>query len=179
MKVRFLLEGIKTYKFDTIKSQVMSDEQLCSDFDLCVTLYQDYIRQTSMNKANATVNISELQTGSKRKIDSVEDRYYTKDEYNFLTPDQMRDLASKRLKRGHKPRVKDSKVKGGKPQDKPTGKEVIKNLKVVNRQVSQLAKQMGKAAVADDDTAHSTHSYSSTEEKGKAGSNCMNPSLTC
>jgi hypothetical protein len=95
-----------------------------------------------------------------------------------LTPDQKREIASKRLKRGHKPRAKDSKVKGGKPQDKPTGKEVTKNLKAVNRQVSQLAKQMGKAAVADDDTAHSTHSDLSTEKKGKAGSNRMNPSLT-
>ena len=72
LKVRFLLDGIKTDKFDAIKTQIMSDERLRSDFDLCVTLYQDYIRQTSKNKANASVNISELKTGSTRKIDSVE-----------------------------------------------------------------------------------------------------------
>ncbi|KAI2496193.1 hypothetical protein MHU86_18332 [Fragilaria crotonensis] len=178
-KVRFLLDGIKTDKFDAVKTRIMSDERLRSDFDLCVTLYQDYIRQTSKSKTNATVNISEMKSGSKRKIDSIEDRYYTKEEYHSLTPEQKKDLASKRLKRGHKPGAKDSKVKGAKPQDKPTGKEVIKNLKAVNRQVSQLAKQMGKAAVADDDTAHSTHSDSSVEEKKRpTGSNRTNPSLT-
>ena len=46
-------------------------------------------------------------------MDAVEDRYYTKDEYNALTTDQNKDLASKRLKRGHEPGAKDSKTKGG------------------------------------------------------------------
>jgi hypothetical protein len=55
---------------------------------------------------------------------------------------------------------------------------VIKNLKAVNRQVSQLAKQMGKAAVDDDETAHSVHSDSSAEDTSKAGSNRMNSALT-
>ena len=122
-KVRFLLDGIKTDKFDAVKMRIMSDERLCSDIDLCVKLYQDYIRQTSKHKANAMVNISDLETVSKRMMDFVEDPCYTKDENNSLTPDQKRDFASKRLKMGHKPGAKeDSKVKGGKPRDKPTGK---------------------------------------------------------
>ena len=113
-KVRFLLDGIKTDKFDAVKTRIMSDEKLRSDFDSCVTLYQDYIQQTSKGKTAATVNISELKaSGGKRKFDAVEDRYYTKDEYNELTAEQKRDLASKRLKRGHKPGAKDSKIKGG------------------------------------------------------------------
>jgi hypothetical protein len=118
-------------------------------------------------------------SGGKRKFDAVEDRYSTKDEYNDITAEQKRDLASKRLKRGHKPGAKDSKIKGGgKSTGKAAGKNMIKNLKAVERQVSQLAKQMGKTAVADDDdTAHSTHSDSS-EGGPKTGSNRINPALS-
>ncbi|KAI2509583.1 hypothetical protein MHU86_4844 [Fragilaria crotonensis] len=178
-KVRYLLDGIKTDKFDAVKTRIMSEERLRNDFDACVTLYQDYIRQASKSKTAAnTVNISELKTG-KRKIDQVEDRYYTKEEYSALTSEQKKDLASKRLKRGHKPGEKDSKVvnksKGG------SKKDVINNIrKVVNRQVAQLAKQMSKAGV-DDETADSTNSVASTDEcDGKCGSggNRNNPSLT-
>ena len=68
----------------------------------------------------------------------IEDRYYTTEEY--LTPEQKKDLASKRFKRGRKPGAKESKVKG---QDDKSSKDVmLRNLKCGNRQVSQLAKRM-------------------------------------
>ncbi|KAI2493979.1 hypothetical protein MHU86_20553 [Fragilaria crotonensis] len=140
-KVRYLLDGIKTDKFDAVKTRIMSDERLRLDFDGCVTLYQDYIRQTTKTRPNNTVNISELKTsGGKRKAGAIEDRYYTKDEYAALSADQKKELASKRLKRGHKPGAKDSKVRTDGNKAKA---EVIKNLrKVMNRQVSQLAKHI-------------------------------------
>ena len=132
-KIRFLLDGIKTNKFDTVKTRIMSDEKLRSDFDACITLYQDYyIRQTLKSKVSVnTVNISEVKThGTKRKAGAIEDRYYTKDEYNELTPDQKKELAAKCLKRGHKPGAKDSKVKGtGGSSTKQSNKDVIKNIK--------------------------------------------------
>jgi hypothetical protein len=178
-KVRYLLDGIKTDKFDAVKTRIMSDERLRNDFDSCVTLYQDYIRQTSKSKTSATVNISELKTGTKRKADHVEDRYYTKEEYSALTAPQKKELAAKRLKRGHKPGEKDSKVRSGKGQQGDK-KDVIRNLKAVNRQVAQLAKQMGKAGVSgDDETTDSTNSAASTQEgDAKARGNRHNPSLT-
>lgn len=160
----------------------MSDERLRVDFDACVTLYQDYIRQTAKGKPNSSVNISELKTsGGKRKSEAIEDRYYTKEEYAALSPEQKKELASKRLKRGHKPGAKDSKVKGA--GNKKSNTEVIKNLKAMNRQVSQLAKQMSKAGVDDDKTTASSNTESSVEEapakkKPKAGSNRTNSALT-
>ncbi|KAI2501827.1 hypothetical protein MHU86_12665 [Fragilaria crotonensis] len=95
-----------------------------------------------------------------------------------FNPDQKKELAAKRLKRGHKPGAKDSKVKGtGGSGTKQSNKDVIKNLKAVNRQVSQLAKQMGKTGVNDDDTDSSTNSGSaSNNEKEKGTSNRKNPS---
>ncbi|KAI2493825.1 hypothetical protein MHU86_20706 [Fragilaria crotonensis] len=137
---------------------------------------KDYIRQTSKKTTNATVNISELKTG-KRKADAIEDRYYTREEYAKLTPEQKKELASKRTKRGHKPGAKDSKIKGG---NKP--KDVIKNLRAVNRQVSQLAKQMSKTTVEEESTVGSDQSYSTQPEratkKSKTGTNRTNTALT-
>jgi hypothetical protein len=137
-----------------------------------VTLYQDYIRQTSKATGNPTVNISSVnKTGGKRKFDAVEDRYYTKEEYTSLTPEQKKDLVSKRHKRGHKPGARDSKVAKGKggaqASPKPKPMEVIQNLQAVNRQISQLAKQMTKTSVKDDDSSTGLFSKSMASEPKK------------
>jgi hypothetical protein len=63
-KVRYLLDGIETDKFDSVKTQIMSDATLRSDFDACVTLKQDYIKQTSKSKTPSTVGISEVGTST-------------------------------------------------------------------------------------------------------------------
>jgi hypothetical protein len=110
-KVCCLLDVIKTDKFDAVKTHIMSEEKLRSDFDACVTVYQDYIRQTSKSKTSSTVNISELKVSGKRKSDAVEDRYYTKEEYEALSADQKKVLASKRTKRGHRPGAKDTNLR--------------------------------------------------------------------
>jgi hypothetical protein len=81
-KVRNLLDGIKTDNFDSVKTRIISDATLRNDFDACVTLYQDFIKQTAKSKMTPTVGIYELKTsagGTKRKSAAgVEDRYYTK-----------------------------------------------------------------------------------------------------
>ncbi|KAI2510102.1 hypothetical protein MHU86_4269 [Fragilaria crotonensis] len=187
-KVRYLLDGIRTDKFDSVKTRIMSDATLRNDFDACVTLYQDFIKQTgSKTKGNPNVNISEVKvhTGGKRKrSDEAEDRYYTKSEYDALSPAQKKDLAAKRLKRGHKPGAKDSKTKRDKDvgKGKNDAKGVIKNLKAVNRTVAQLAKQMGKVEVGTaDDATDASESSSDTQPravKSVSSSNRTNSSLT-
>ena len=116
-----------------------------------------------------TVNISSMNKTGKRKFEPVEDRCYTKEEYASLTPEQEKDLASKRHKRGHKPGARDSKVTKGKggAHASPNPTEVIKNLKAVNRQMSQLAKQMTKTSVKDDDSSSGLFSKSTTSEQKK------------
>ena len=156
-KVRYLLDGIKTDKFDSVKTRIMSDATLRNDFDSCVTLYQDFIKQTTKSRTTPTVGISELKIsafGSKRKSEAVEDRYYTKAEYDALSADNKKELAAKRLKRGHKPGAKDSKLlKGTKTKSKgKSNADVIKTLKAVQRGVSQLTKQK---TAADDGSTHS------------------------
>ena len=130
----------------------MSDSKLRSDFDACVTLYQDFIKQTTKSKPAATVSISEVKTSAgKRKPVEVEDRYYTKTEYDALSNDAKKALAAKGCKRGHTPGSKSSKVlKGkGKATDGRTTAEVLKKLKAVERSVAQLTK---KAEPNDDES---------------------------
>lgn len=70
--------------------------------------------------------------------EAVEDRHFTKAEYDALSTDAKRELAAKCLKRGHKPGAKDSRVtKGAKAKEKTkdSNAEVIKNLKAVKRSV--------------------------------------------
>ena len=49
-KVRYLLEGIKTKELDNVKTRILSDATLRSDFDMCVNLFQDFIKQTKANE---------------------------------------------------------------------------------------------------------------------------------
>ncbi|KAI2495418.1 hypothetical protein MHU86_19093 [Fragilaria crotonensis] len=149
-KVRYLMDGIRTDKYDSVKTRIMSDAALRNDFDACVTLYQDFIKQTA-SKAKGSpsnVNISEVKvhSGNKRKRDEAEDRYYTKAEYAALTSAQKRDLAEKRKKRGHTPGAKDSK----------TGKD--SSLSLV------LAKQITKTDLINaDDASVATESSNETQ----------------
>jgi hypothetical protein len=46
-KVRYLLDGIKTDKLDSVEARIMSDATLQNDFDACVTLYKDFIKHTT------------------------------------------------------------------------------------------------------------------------------------
>jgi hypothetical protein len=155
-KVRHLLDVIKTDKFNSVKTRIMSDASLCNDFDSCVTLYQDFIKQTFKSKLTPTVGISALKpsaAGTKRKSEAVEDRYYSKAEKDVLSADAKKELAAKRLKRGHKPGAKDSKIsKTSKSNKGKTNADVIKTVKAVQRGVSQLTKQ---TTAADDGSTHS------------------------
>ena len=46
-KVWHLLKGIKTMTFDSVKMRIVSDATLRTDFDACVSLFQDFIKQCS------------------------------------------------------------------------------------------------------------------------------------
>jgi hypothetical protein len=148
----------------------MSDAVLRNDFDACVTLYQDFIKQTSKAKSSPTIGISEFKTsaglGSKRKQhDIVEDRYYTKSEYATLTGEQKKALAERRLQRGHKPGSKGGGRNNHKPSHSKGTTSVLKDLKAVKRGVAQLTKHIKKDDEDDDkSTTLSTDSSASASE---------------
>jgi hypothetical protein len=142
-----------------------------------------FIKQTaSKTKGNPNVNISEVKvhTGKRKASDTAEDRYYTQAEYAALSPSQRKDLAEKRLKRGHTKGAKDSKVtkKKGNTTGSPS-KEVIN--RIVNRTVAQLSKKAEQSTPNDDDSCGSSSTddvSNKTGGKSTTGGNRTNPSLT-
>lgn len=113
-KVRHLLDGIKTTKFDAVKMQIMASSDLMKDFDRCVNLYKDFITQSKSHgresqiaavitpdpNKESTPDKNKKNSGSEKDADmTVKDRYYNKTEYSKLTPQQKLGLKLKREKR--------------------------------------------------------------------------------
>ena len=126
-KVRYLLNGIKTKDLETVKSRILSDTTLRSDFDASVNLFQDFIKITRNEPRRANISAidrrgsgGQPRSESNREYEmlepdmSIEDRYYTKEEYGRLSDAKKKGLSIKRKNRGHKAGAKDSKVKKGK-----------------------------------------------------------------
>ena len=110
-KVRYLLEGINTTALDTVKTQILSSADLRNDFGAAVNLFQDFLKQTKTTKDPRTSNVSSIgrtthsksgKNNNSSEVDmSVEDRYYTPQEYAKLSVAKKNGLRAKRKKRGH------------------------------------------------------------------------------
>ena len=161
-RVRFLMAGIKTKDLDPVTTRIMSSPELKLDFDSCVNLYRDYIQsQIGRRGVNPALNIARISTGDAGAED-VEDRYYTRAEYNKLTPDQKLALKRRREARG-----------GGDASGNNKGKRGFKRKKIdVAKEVRKLAAVVAQLQQEQPDTDH--------DAKGqeKPTSNRGNPALT-
>ena len=101
-----------------MRVKVLTDPEFRQSFNKTKQLYQDYIRQSSKTE-RASLNISEVDVirDAKRTCPtltagdvSVEDRYYTKQEYSQLKPEQRKLLVQRQTAHGQKPEVKGSKT---------------------------------------------------------------------
>ena len=120
-KVRYLIDGIKTKDLDPVKTQILANPTIRNDFDACVSLYKDYIEQTSneprhlniaavhskdnkgiKNKKGYKKDRDNTGESKKPRFDKVEDRYYSSTEYGSLTTEQRRQLRRMRLNRNSK-----------------------------------------------------------------------------
>jgi hypothetical protein len=113
----------------------MSDPVLQQSFDQCVTLYKDFIKQWQLpggpNVQIASVNTEAGTSDSNRKI--VEDRYYTKQEYQKLSYEQKHELKKIRESRGHKGKSK------GNAKGKKQLKQTITALKTATEAITMAA----------------------------------------
>ena len=104
-KVRYLLSGIQTRDLDVTKNQILASEELRKDFDKSVNLIKDYLKQCLSSKGQDERYISGVGTAAKPAADedadmSVEDRYYTYNEYQKLSHAKKLGLKMKRKARG-------------------------------------------------------------------------------
>jgi len=78
-KVRFLFAGIRCSALDAVKTCIISDEGLRTDFVCCVTLFKDFVKQT-VQTTNAQLGISAMSVN--------ENLWYTLDEWCALPKDE-------------------------------------------------------------------------------------------
>lgn len=169
-KVRHLLAGIKTDKLDAIKTRIMSDTKYRNSFDDSVTLYMDFIKESTPATEVPTRQVSVVAGDKRKRTDGVEDRYYTKTEYAALSAEQKRALSLKRQKRGHKPGERTSTVQG------KTKDSTAKSIKAVTRTVAQLAKKVEN--LVSDETQSIDDSVESTPTGTRETGNRTNKALT-
>ena len=72
-KVRHLVTGIKTSSLDSVKTRIMSDATLRSDFAACVNLFQDFIEQSTGTETR-DVTIAAMQSSSLQSREKPVDR---------------------------------------------------------------------------------------------------------
>ena len=113
-KVRLLLASIKSSRLDAVRIQINATPALQTNFQACVRLYKDCIQQEAANFPG-NIQIAGVGTGGRggggrdetdgpgRNVggntndpESIEDRFYTKDEYKTLTEPQKMALKRKR-----------------------------------------------------------------------------------
>jgi len=159
-KVRYLMDGIHTHTLDHIKTHIMGNAELRSNFDGCVNLFQDFLKQQSSSEPRRS-NVSAVGRGSRGpprsesqsefdKISpdmSVEDCYYTKPEYNKLSAAKKKGLSIKRQNRGHKKGAKDSKTTPAK--GKPTFQKRV--VSAVNRYLKEVDDGVDDMDIDDDE----------------------------
>ena len=174
-KVRHLIAGIKTTALDSVKTQIMADTSLRVNFDVCVSLYKDFIKQSSA-LPNPTIGISAMnvekngKTGNKRvRFDededvTVEDCYYTSKEYNKLTSAQKYKLSQIRKACGNKPNKKQKK-EGSQTLKKMTKQIAALTAALVN---SVGLSQNGSQSSEDGDASQSGDATSGTNRNNLA-----------
>ena len=64
-KVTRLIDRIRTYSIDVVKSNIMQDIKLHRYFERCVTFYKDFIKQSSGNRSNEAMRVAEVSSHKK------------------------------------------------------------------------------------------------------------------
>ena len=166
-KVRYLNDGIKTTKLDTIKAAILASTNRRSDFDGCVTLYKDFITQSGdhpdLKIAGLSTDDGSNKDGGGRDEDVIEDRYYSKDEYRSLTNGQKNYLRLRRNKRkgsgGETSKAKGSDGKTSKSEKGDTSIATLKSeIATLEAQIAALHSDEGDEASDVESDEHANDS---------------------
>jgi hypothetical protein len=93
-KVRHLIAVIKTTQLDAVRTRIIPDENLRVDFSHCVTLYKDFVKQSSQTtKAQLGFAAMSVNDGGRG---TGEDCWYTLDEWRALPKDEQATIRKAR-----------------------------------------------------------------------------------
>ena len=147
-KVRFLLTGIRCSTLDAVKTHIILDEGLCTDFACCVTLFKDFVKQTAQT-TNAQLGIAAMSVSDGGGKGKGKDCWYTLNEWSPLPEDKQATICKTRADR--------KKKSGGKNPPKSSPKTnhkfgLVQKLKdKVQNQKRQLAAMHAATKSATDD----------------------------
>ena len=82
------MNGIKTKSLDAVKTRIMSDVSLKSNFDGCVTLFKEFIRSNDYQEGSTQCNISAMSGSPGESVNLGNDRFVPPVEWNKMTHDQ-------------------------------------------------------------------------------------------
>ena len=178
-KVRHLMDGIKTKTLESVKTRIMSDADLRSDFTGCVTLFKDFIRQMAPEPGGGR-NISAVGTGT-----AVDDRYAPDAEWKALSQEQRDAIYKARAERRANGGGGGGGGKGGRggknptktPTKHKTRQSKIAKLvaKAVNRRIASMAKEKAKDDDEEDEVEEEmndvkdSHKMRQSSKKKKSG----------
>jgi hypothetical protein len=176
-EVRYLNKGIKCNTLDVPRSQILASAALRSDFDGCVQLYMDFLKQNAALQPVPTHNISQFDTSKpkagKTRDETVDDQYYTSQEYKTLTPGQKQALKKKMDGRDSGPNPR----KRVKFEPKPGQQSWQKDIKTMNRNISALLAAAALPATTRKDSDDDSEGDSPTPA-ALPGGNRTNDALT-
>jgi uncharacterized membrane protein YgcG len=190
-KVRHLLNSITgNRQLDSVKTQILSTPTLRENFDDCVRLAQDVLDAsgtTLNNRSRFNVSLVGAQQGN-----TVEDRYYSKEEYGKLTPEQKQALYELREKRGPKGKGRHGGRGGGKGRGGGRGpgngggrggggggagvKNDSQKVRTMKRKIAALQAELTNAKNKGDDA--SDDEETSPKPATKTSTNAKHPALT-
>jgi hypothetical protein len=87
-KVRHLMNGIKTKSLDAVKTRIMSDVSLKSNFDGCVTLFKEFICSDDYQVGSSQRIISALSGNPGESMNPKDDKFVPPNEWNRMTDNQ-------------------------------------------------------------------------------------------
>ena len=70
-KVRHLIESIKTTSLNSVKPPIMSDESLGQDFDICVALYNEFVKQSIADDRQSLGIVASSTNNASEKNNSI------------------------------------------------------------------------------------------------------------
>ena len=167
-----MIAGIWTSTLDSVKTRIMSDAFLHSDFDTCVNLYQDFIKQTTASQVK-DVTVAALHSnkngggeefaGDELHADmSIPLCYYDKAEYAKLTHAQKLGLHLKLMKH-------EGTNKSGKGKKSGKKKWTVDELQLSKHSIKALVSAVKEAetvASTDDGSADSDADAETVKAKG-------------
>ena len=172
-KVRFLLAGIRCSTLDAVKTHIILDESLYTDFARCVTLFKDFVKQTAQT-TNTQLGIAAMSVNNGGGKSKGKDRWYNLDKWRALPKDKQATICKTRADCKKKSGGKNPPKGGPKTGHKFAG-SVQKLKDKVQNQKRQLAAMHATAKSATDDVGGDAME----SDSGSDGDQRKHSALTC